>query len=425
MYRNFNKYFSLFITFLVLGFSSFAQNSNNENSPYSQYGIGELRNPLNTNLKGMAGISSAYSNEFTVNTDNPASYADLKYTTYEGGFEGSLRKITAGNNTYNTGMATISYVTIGVPLGKYAGMAFGIRPYSRVYYRMSDSADLPGIGAAYRNYTGDGSVNYGFLGFSGRYKGFNIGANFGYLFGTIRNSSVLQNKYDTTNANNADFSNFRKIGGIYYKLGILYTTPLNKDVSIRIGGTLSLKQNVNIWTDQYSSTFTITTGSTVSDTVTSVTDLKGKVVMPMTYSFGAHLVGNDKWMAGIDFSSAKWSQYRSYELQDSVDNSYKISIGGEYTPNSVSLYNYLQRVTYRLGFYYGKDLIKLHNTDIDYYAFTIGASLPFKRSPDRFHLGLEIGKRGTQSNNLISENFYRFSIGMSLNDKWFIKRKYD
>jgi hypothetical protein len=37
---------------------------------------------------------------------------------------------------------------------------------------------------------------------------------------------------------------------------------------------------------------------------------------------------------------------------------------------------------------------------------------------------IEFGKRGSGVNN-ITENFIKFSLGLSLSDIWFIKRKYD
>jgi len=40
------------------------------------------------------------------------------------------------------------------------------------------------------------------------------------------------------------------------------------------------------------------------------------------------------------------------------------------------------------------------------------------------HTAIEFGKRGTGVNN-VTENFFKFSLGLSLSDIWFIKRKYD
>lgn len=426
MCHNYAKHFFLFITLLVTGSLSFAQNSNKENSVYTRYGIGEFRNSLNTNLKGMANISSAYANEYNVNTDNPASYATLKLTTYELGGEGSMKTVLTNAKNYRTGMASLSYLTIGIPLGKHAGMAFGLKPYTRTYYQTTDSVDLAGIGPALRVYSGDGSINYAFLGFAGEYKGFSAGVNVGYLFGTTRNSSILTKQYDTVNATNSDFSTYDKVGGVYWKLGLMYNTRLNKNLALRVGGTFTLSQDVTQWRDNYALSWRISNGTSIYDTAIDVQNQKGKMTLPMSYSFGAQLLGNDVWVAGIDFSAAQWSQFRNMGVADSVaSGTYRIAAGGEYTPNARSIYKYLNRVTYRLGVYYGTDYIKLRNTDLNYYGFTVGASLPFKRSNDRLHLAFEMGRRGTQTNGLVQENYYKFSFGISLNDKWFLKRKYE
>lgn len=426
MCHNYAKHFSLLLFTIFIGSFSFAQNSNRENSIYSRYGIGELRNALNTPIKAMGGISTAYADEFAVNSDNPASYATLRFTTYELGGEASMRTVITGTKKYGTGMASLSYLTIGVPLGKYAGMAFGVKPYSRVYYQTQDSVDLAGFGPALRIYTGDGSVNYAYAGFAGKYAGFSFGFNLGYMFGTIRNSNLLDVQYDTVNVQNADFSHYTKIGGVHYKLGVMYDTKLKEKLFLRAGATLTLKQNLTTHEDDYKLSWRYVDRVPVYDTVVNITNQKGRMTTPMSYSFGAHLMDNEKWMAGIDVSGAKWSDYNVNGLKDSVaDQTYRIAIGGSYTPNPRSLYKYLNRVTYRLGFYYGTDYIKLRNTAMNYYGFSIGASLPFKRTYDRIHLTYEMGRRGTLNNGLVQENFYKFSFGISLNDKWFVKRKYD
>mgnify|MGYP000872079253 CR=1 FL=1 len=426
MCHNYAKHFLLSIGFIAIGFSSLAQNSNRENAPYSRYGLGELRNGNNTVLKGMGNISSAYSNGFNVNTDNPASYAGLRLVTYEAGGEGSTRTIIANNESVGTGTATLSHLTIGIPIGKRGGMALGLRPFTRVYYRMNDSINLDGLGPALKVYSGDGSTNYAFIGGAYSFGDFSIGANFGYLFGTVRNSVILQKQYDTVNAYNSDFSRYTKVGGLYYKVGAQYNTKLNEKLRLRIGGTVALSQSLNAWQDNFGLLWRASGAGTITDTAINESEVKGKVQLPLTYSFGAQLAGNDQWMVGLDYAASQWSQFRHFgDLTDSVDNSFKIGLGGEFTPDATSLYRYLSRVTYRLGFYYGKDFVTLRNTDVNFFAVTAGASLPFRRSTDRVHFALEIGRRGTESNGLVRENFFRFHLGISLNDRWFIKRKYD
>ncbi len=427
MYRSFTKAFLPTTALFCIAFSSFAQKSNKENSPYTRFGVGEFRNGVNVSLRSMGSISSAYSNEYSINTDNPASYAGLKLTTYEAGAEGSKRTIFSNGQSYATGTATYSYLTVGIPLGKHFGMAMGLKPYTRVYYNMRDSVDMPGLGQYLRGYNGDGALSYGYLGIAGKIKGFSAGVNFGYLFGTVSHSSTLAAQYDSVNSLNSSFSEYIMVGDLFYKGGLLYETKFKNNLGLRVGATFSAKQNMNAKRDQYQFTYKyLSSIGNITDTAIQETGRKGSVILPSQYSFGIQLYHTNKWMAGIDISTADWSAYRSFGNTDSVaDRTYRIAVGGEYTPDAASIYKYLNRVTYRLGFYYGKDYVELNQNNIHYYALSFGASLPFKRSFDRVHLGMEIGKRGANGNGLMRENFLKFNVGISLNDRWFVKRKYE
>ena len=399
--------------------------SNRKNEPYSRYGIGEMVNGNNTVLKGMGNISSAFSSSYQVNTDNPASYTSLTLVTYEAGMQGSLSTVTANKQSSSTGMATLSYLSIGIPVGKHMGLCLGLRPVSHVYYHVNDTSETIGIGNTVHTYYGDGAVNYAFIGYAARVKNFSAGINFGYTFGTIRNTSALAN-IDTTHAVSSDISSFTRVRGLYWKGGLQYQGKLNSKLSLKIGATVTMSQNLKAFRDEYWVTFINMGGTLQEDTASSTVNAKGTIKLPMSYSFGATILGNDKWSAGIDVSMAQWSQFRNYGVADTpLVNTYRIGIGGEYTPNMLSIHNYLQRVSYRLGFYYGKDEVFLKNTANNYYALTFGFSLPFKRYSDRIHTAFEIGKMGTEANELIKENFFKLSLGISLNDKWFVKRRYD
>jgi hypothetical protein len=41
------------------------------------------------------------------------------------------------------------------------------------------------------------------------------------------------------------------------------------------------------------------------------------------------------------------------------------------------------------------------------------------------NVGLEISQRGQKDLGLIQESIFSFRVGMSLNDIWFVKRKYN
>lgn len=402
--------------------TDFETKSNRENAPYSRFGIGEFRNGINPILKGMGGISSAYRNPYAVNSENPASYSSILFTTYEGSLTGSNRTIRSGNDKFRTGMATINHMNIGVPLGKHAGMAFGFTPVTNIYYKLSDTSIITGYGNGVRTFFGDGSLNYAYIGFAGRVKGFSVGANFGYLFGSTVYASLIESIDNTQNVNDAQFSRVLKTGGIYWKAGAQYEGKISSKLRLSTGATLSLNQDIRTKADEFWVSYNFSGGDT------SFSDLgqRGTVTMPMMYSVGVQLADSNKWMVGVDFSGINWSNYQGLGRVDSVaDMSYKIGAGGEFTPDATSIRRYFNRVSYRLGFYYGQDYVYVRNTPINYYAVTFGFGLPFKRYTDRLNTSFEIGQRGTETNGLFKESFFKVTVGITLNDKWFIKRKYD
>ena len=425
MCHKYAKHFFSWLLFLISGFPVLAQNSNKENIPYTRYGIGDLQTGANVLARGMGYQTAALASPYAVNTENPASYASLKLTTYELGVAGGMRTLSSNGNDYRTGTVSLAYLNIGIPVGKHAGLNIGLKPQSRVYYRLQEDTLIQGLGDNSYVYSGDGGLNYAFLGIAGTYGGLSLGVNAGYMFGTVRNSSVLQQSGNDIMLS-SEFSRYSKTGGLYWSSGALYETALTRDLKLRVGGTLTLAQTLNVWRDEYWINFRTLSGVIDRDTTLNTADQKGTVRLPMSGSIGAQVLGNDVWSAGVDVALTQWSQYRSFGMPDSVaDQSLRLGVGGAYTPDATSRYNYLQRITYRLGFYYGKDYVRLRQTDIYYYAVTVGASLPFRRSPDRVHAAFELGRRGTEANGLVLENFYRLSLGISLNDRWFIKRKYD
>lgn len=407
--------------------------SNKQNSPYSRYGLGDMRSGANVAYRGLGFATTAIADGFAVNTENPSSYANIGFATYEAAGEGISTTVRANGQSYGAGMATLAYMNVAFPLGKHMGMAIGVKPSSRIYYNIQDSAigaeGIPGLGDALRIYFGDGSINKAFIGFAGKVKGVSLGANFGYTWGNTRTTSALVIIDDSTTGTNSEVSKYTRIGGIYYNLGAMYEVDLNKKYSLNIGATASLSQNLNAERDEYWISYLGIGGISSYDTVMESVNAKGNITLPLSYGFGAQLRA-EKWRVVADYNATQWSQFRNFGNTDSLQAStYRIALGGEITPDAKSR-KYFSRVTYRVGGYYGTDHIRLRNTDMNFYAFTLGASLPFKRTPDRIHTGLEIGKRGTQANGLVQENFVKFTLGISLNafiqsERWFQQRKYD
>ncbi len=117
-----------------------------------------------------------------------------------------------------------------------------------------------------------------------------------------------------------------------------------------------------------------------------------------------------------------------------LKNSRKFSFGAQYIPNknAGTKEPYYKKIAYRAGFRYGVTYLELRNTALRDVAVTFGAGFPLRKikvgetySQSVINVGFEFGQRGTTIYELIREKYAKVVIGFTLNDRWFIKRKYD
>ena len=128
-----------------------------ENSPYSRYGIGDLVPNTNIVNRGMGGISSAYSDILSINYNNPASYHNFQTNLEAGtgrmvsgrvlldvGFNYDSRTLQAPNQPvrFSSSYGYFSHVQVGLPLTKKWGLSFGLRPVSRINYKINRTEQL-------------------------------------------------------------------------------------------------------------------------------------------------------------------------------------------------------------------------------------------------------------------------------------------
>ena len=66
----------------------------------------------------------------------------------------------------------------------------------------------------------------------------------------------------------------------------------------------------------------------------------------------------------------------------------------------------------------------IQNQAINEFGINFGFGLPFQGFSN-INLGFEVGKRGTKNAGLIQEDFFSIRLGLSLNDRWFVKKKYN
>ena len=164
-----NTTFSLLLITLCLFNFSTSGLAQNTSSPYSRYGIGNL-NPKNFGQSfAMGGTNIAMQNDstpmFSINSNNPASYASLRLTTIELGVNYNreqLASTSSGKQAINT--ASLGYVALAFPFKKWWGSGIGLIPYSSVGYNVTDHQDIPNVGGVDYLYQGTGGINQIFFG---------------------------------------------------------------------------------------------------------------------------------------------------------------------------------------------------------------------------------------------------------------------
>jgi hypothetical protein len=337
--------------------------------------------------------------------------------------------------------ALFSYVQVGVPIKTNWGLSFGLRPVSRISYKINSyerltdpNTQLP-IDSALTQYSGDGGAYLASIGTGFKIGKLSLGVNGGYLFGKKDYKTTRTFINDTVEYQSANFETNTGFGNLYFDAGAQYYIQLNKEVSLTLGVYGNLGQKLNATKDIIRESYIIdaTLGLTRLDSIYEQKNIRGKILYPASYTAGFVVEKSPKdkkggWLFGVDYMHQNWNDYRFYGQPDSVQDNWQLRIGAQMRPAQKK--NYFSYVAYRAGFYIGPDYIHVKDK-LPQWGLSFGLGLPVanynRLSPGQatmINLALEYGRRGN-SNNLLRENLFRVSVGFSLSDLWFAKRKYE
>ncbi|MDR7208305.1 hypothetical protein [Flavobacterium piscis] len=401
-------------TCLLISFVSFAQQGTA--SPYSFYGIGDMKFKGTLENRSMGGVS-VEQDSIHMNVENPSSYANLRQTTFTIGGTYGTSKLKTDTQTASTSRSTFDYLLLGIPMGKF-GAGFGLIPVSSVGYKIrNDNTGTPG--ATSSQFEGKGGVNKVFLGLGYKLKpNWNVGADIQYNFGKIETTSI---EAITGVASSTREINTSRLSGVNFNIGTMYQTKV--------------KENLNLYTS-----LNYTFGSTLKSDSERVIQVdtnpeppfadsdKLNLKLPNRLTIGAGVGEARKWLLGTTIAfqgSGNFNNYYNTNEDVRYENYAKYAVGGYYIPNYTSFASYFSRVTYRAGLKYEKIGLVVNNESINDIGMSLGAGFPITGSFSNVNFGIEFGKKGTVSSNLIQENYFNFSLGFSFNDKWFVKSKFN
>ena len=416
----------LLVILIFSCFSVFSQT--NTGSPYSLNELGEINFTGNVSYQSMGGIDSSIDSiEFNIN--NPSSLAKIKTTNYLIGTFYKSSSISNSSLKENIKTSNINYIAIGIPVKNF-GFGFGVLPYSSVGFNLQTTEEYNDDNSiSSRLFGAEGNINKAFLSVGIPFlKYFSLGASANYNFGKFNYEKF--NLMDGVNY--GVFSNSSsEITGFTYNFSSNVLIPLKNDLSLSLlfslypEGELDSYNIESLYTSNASSISLESLGDFVDIDLNARGLENTKLPVPKKSIYSIGLEKKNSWFIGAQYENKLSSGFENVFL-DIRNVSYRdansISFGGYFIPDSSSLVSYWKRIKYRFGIKNDKKSIIVNNLPINQFSLNLGLGLPIA-GLSKANLGLEIGKIG--NDDLIKENYFSLRLGLSLNDVWFIKRKYN
>lgn len=385
------------------------------NSPYSKFGYGLLNDNATAAQRQMGGIGYGMNSGRQINVMNPASYAAADTLTFlfDMGVDFSAIKSEengAKDTQYGGGL---DYITMQVPIGKRMGASLGLVPFSSVGYAFGSE-----IANGLNSHQGQGGINQLYLGYAARlFKGFSLGANFSYMFGTTVNDVTV-----TTDAGSSSlFEQVMQVRDWRIQIGAQYSLDINEDNRITAGLVYSPGKTLlgKAWVIKYD-----INADEKPDTIATA-KLKHHASLPDTWGAGLSYRWQKRLMVGADFTYQPWAKEKTLQLPNFESTSFadrwQVSVGGEFTPSLRG--SFLSRVTYRVGGFFNHDYMMVRDNNVREYGISMGFGIPAMASKTQINIGFEYRHRQAHPNPLLKENYFNIRLGINFNELWFFQNK--
>lgn len=425
-------------------FSMCAMSQSGTNSPYSMYGLGKMADQSQGFNRGMNGLGIAFREHNQVNTLNPASYSSVDSLTFIFDLGMSLQNTNFKENgkSKNAKNGDFEYGMMLFRAMKHLGMSFGVLPYSNVGYSFSYTSDAistynpaPSTITETTNtmtYYGEGGVHQLVYGVGWEpFKNFSIGANFGYLWGKIYNSAA--STYSDTNIKSLSKIFNASVHSYKLDFGMQYTMNIGRKGVGTIGLTYSPGHVLT--KEPECMVITSNTQSSVVDSTTAVA--RNGYSIPTQFGVGLSYNYARKWKVGIDYTLQKWSSigeasYKNVQNGATVATTggykdrHSIIVGGEYCRNEYGR-GFGDRIKYRMGVGYTSPYLKINGNDGPReLSMSVGVGIPITNSwNNRSVLNLSLKWQNFAAKNMLTENALMLNIGITFNEMWFSKWKFD
>jgi len=411
--------FALTLGFLFMQpFAGKAQH--NTSSPYSMYGLGELKSQVNPVNSSMGGAGLALTSNSFVNTLNPASYngIDSLAFIFDTGVDGQYSTFRSQGEKAKVRNANFSYMAVGWRITNKIAAGFGLNPFSSAGYEINSTAEVEGLQQSEYplNITGSGDISRAFAALSYTFvDNLSIGVKTSFLFGSL-NQTQFHN-LSTIGSNSIYYETTNYFHNFYFEFGAQYAFKV-KNYNVSVGAIFNPGQRLVTKEDYqiYNSASTVLDENSQNNNDFSI---------PMEIGVGFAINNNKNLLYLLDAGMQKWSDY-DYKLSSvKLKNNPYLKTGLQFTPSTNFMAGFFERVNYRVGFHYGKSYLSLRGVQLEEYRGSVGLGLPIRNGKSRVDVSVEVGSKGTTSKRLIKENFVHLRLGFSMQDLWFQVRKFN
>lgn len=378
----------------------------------------------------IGGSSTAYSSPYFINPANPASYSafDTNSFVFDGAMHLKRGTLATKGDSQKFNFGSISNVYFGFPVTHWWSASLGVLPFSNVGYEIRDDMTLPDFGHQVNIYKGQGGLNKAYIGNSFTpIKNFSVGFNAAYVFGDINKESAATFP-DSITYTNTMIKNSTRLSKLTTEFGLLYRINLKSGYFLQTGLTINPKHTFSGKTEHIVYTFARNYDKNqdyIKDTIEYMPGNVTETTLPIAIGGGVMFGNSNRWFATADVNYQKWSDFKYLGNNPGLKDNLRISVGGQIRPSTVDIGKYWERINYRAGLRFEQSYLELKNTRINDFGIGFGLGLPMKKSRSTINLAFELGSQGTKNNDLIRENYFRFTLGTALQERWFLKRKYN
>ncbi|MET0393718.1 MAG: hypothetical protein ABW019_11285 [Chitinophagaceae bacterium] len=404
---------------MAAGCSVFSQNMN---SPYSVYGIGDIDSRSYNRTSGMAGTGLALRSSSFLIDNNPAAITGLPRSFYTahvattGRFSSFSGDPIDASNSQNRDM-WIKRFELAVKINGFWASSVGFSQFSNINYRFSGNQFLEGTATSYKtSYEGDGGLNdYHWTNAVSLGRHLSAGIKSSIIAGAINQSETLSDAalQSVITTHQQDY-----IGDLRFQGGLLYEGKLNKKWDFSLGGRYAPKT-------RFSAQRTLTVTENGEPLIEDEYIKSDRFYLPATYAAGIALKKNKVTTFAADYTYEDWSSLHIKESGWQLISSHRVSGGVEFSKQRNQWGVITERRFFQAGAFYSSSSLQVRNTPVREYGLTAGMGGALGNNL-LYSFSLEAGTRGTTAAKLIKENYIGFTLNLSYRDFLFSKgRKYD